>query len=514
MINLNLNLLPALLLASCLCGCGSGASAPSPLPPPPPQVTISISPASANVAAGGSQSFTASVPNNPGAIVIWQVNGVSGGSAATGTILGTGLIGLYTAPGSAANVVVSAVLQSDQTMSAKANVSVLAPHRIGVRTTSTLAELYDTVSGSSFVPRGNNYIRLATQTLPDGSSTLYHSTFNVGLYSANGVEGTLTSMQISGYNTVRVWLNGCCQNNTLGNPAGGLSTAYLANVADFLQRAKNHNIFVIFSTDWVPAFGGYTNNYAACTQFSGYNTLSLCAGGVQANISFFHDLAQGLVNQNAALDAVFAYELRNEYYYESNLAPLSWTSGTVVAADGQTYDMSSSASQQQMMYNGLIYFTDQVRAAVLAVDPTALVTVGFFTPQGPNPTRIGDPRVISVYPAMASSTADFVDLHGYPIVWSLTMAQLVQNYGFVGYQQQKPVLLGEYGAFTWAYPLASDAALGLQDWQFQSCTYNVDGWLLWTWDTNEHPAIWNALSQGGVIDQALSPASRPDPCSP
>jgi len=206
--------------------------------------------------------------------------------------------------------------------------------------------------------------------------------------------------------------------------------------------------------------------------------------------------------------------LRNEYYYESNLAPLSWTSGTVVAADGQTYDMSSSASQQQMMYNGLIYFTDQVRAAVLAVDPTALVTVGFFTPQGPNPTRIGDPRVISVYPAMASSTADFVDLHGYPIVWSLTMAQLVQNYGFVGYQQQKPVLLGEYGAFTWAYPLASDAALGLQDWQIQSCTYNVDGWLLWTWDTNEQPAIWNALSQGGVIDQALSPASRPDPCSP
>jgi hypothetical protein len=150
----------------------------------------------------------------------------------------------------------------------------------------------------------------------------------------------------------------------------------------------------------------------------------------------------------------------------------------------------------------------------LAVDPTALVTVGFFTPQGPNPTRIGDPRVISVYPAMASSTADFVDLHGYPIVWSLTMAQLVQNYGFVGYQQQKPVLLGEYGAFTWAYPLASDAALGLQDWQIQSCTYNVDGWLLWTWDTNEQPAIWNALSQGGVIDQALSPASRPDPCSP
>jgi hypothetical protein len=442
--------------------------------------------------------------------VVWEVDGVIGGIAATGTISATGL---YSAPNSAANVVVTTVLQSNQADFARASLSVLAPYRIGVRTTATLPEFDDRLSGNAFVPRGNNYIRLASQTLPDGSPTFYHSTFNVNLYSASTVEAALTNMQTSGYNTVRVWLNGCCQNG-IGNPAGGLSPAYLANVADFLQRAKNHNVFVIFSTDWVPSFGGYTNNYGSCTQFSGYNTLSLCAGGVQANISFFHDLAQGLVNQNAALDAVFAYELRNEYYYESNLAPLNWTNGMVAAADGQTYDMSSPASQQQMMDNGLIYFTDQVRAAIVAVDPTALVTVGFFPPHGPNPFLIGDPRIISVYPAIANSTADFVDLHGYPIVWNLTMTQLVQNFGFVGYQQQKPTLMGEYGAFTWAYPLASDAAAGLQDWQIQSCAYKFDGWLLWTWDTNEQPDIWSAVSQGGVIDQALSPSSRLDPCSP
>ena len=498
-----------LSLVGLIVGCGSGGNTPP--QPSPPQSTFSISPPSANVAAGGSQQFAPAMAGNANPAVIWAVNGIAGGTAATGTISPTGL---YTAPNGAASVVVSAVLQSNQTDTARASVSVLAPHRIGVRTPSTLAEFYDRASGNVFVPRGNNYIRLASQTLPDGSSTFYHSTFNVGLYSANGVEAALTNMQTSGYNTIRVWLNGCCQNNTLGNPAGGLSSAYLANVADFLRRAKNHNIFVIFSTDWVPAFGGYTNDYGACTQFGGYNTLSLCAGGVQANISFFHDLAQGLVKQNAPLDAIFAYELRNEYYYESNLAPLNWTSGTVTAADGQTYDMSNPTSQQQMTDNGLIYFVNQVQAAIIAVDPTALVTVGFFTPQGPNPTRIGDPRVISVYPAIASSAADFVDLHGYPTVWNLTMSQLVQNYGFVGHQQQKPVLMGEYGAFTWAYPLASDAAAGLQDWQVQSCAYSFDGWLLWTWDTNEQPDIWNALSIGGAIDQGLSPASRPDPCSP
>jgi hypothetical protein len=490
-----------------LCACAGGNVGSIPIS----QASVSILPASASMAAGAPQQFTASVPGNAGAAVIWQVNGVIGGSTSTGTISATGL---YTAPNSAANVVVSMALQSNQASSAKANVSVLAPHRFGVRTTSTLAEFYDRSSGNTFVPRGNNYIRLAPETLPDGSVSIYHSTFDVGAYDASGADAALTNMRTSGYNTVRVWLNGCCHDNTLGNPGGGLSSAYLANLADFLRRAKSHSIFVILSTDWVPAFGGYTSNYASCTQFGGYNTLNLCAGGVQANVSFFHDLARGLVNQNAALDAIFAYELRNEYYYESNMLPLSLTSGTVTTADGQTYDMSSPISQQQMMDNGLIYFSNQVRAAILAVDPTALVTVGFFVPQGPNPTRVGDPRVISVYPAIASSAIDFVDVHGYPIVWNLTMAQLVQNYGFVGYQQQKPVMMGEFGAFTWAYPLASDAAAGLQSWQIQSCAYNFQGWMLWTWDTNEQPSRWNALSQGGVIDQALSPALRPDPCSP
>jgi len=46
----------------------------------------------------------------------------------------------------------------------------------------------------------------------------------------------------------------------------------------------------------------------------------------------------------------------------------------------------------------------------------------------------------------------------------------------------------------------------------KSSAYDIDGWMLWTWDTNEQPDLWNAMSDGGVIDQALSPKTRPDPC--
>ena len=396
-----------------------------------------------------------------------------------------------------------------------AGLTVLASHRVGVRPAGSFAEFYDRTTGATFTPRGNNYIRLATLTDRNGNPQLAHSTFAVGLYDQTGAENALAAMQANGYNVVRIFLEGCCQ-NTIGDPAGGLSSAYIANVVDFLQRARAHGIFVLITTSWLPAFGGYGPNCPQYPQFNDVNLFKLCPGAVPDSVKFWQDFVQALINKSAPLDAVFAYELDNEYYYSSTAAPLSWTSGTITTANGQTYDMGSQTSRQKMMDDGLIYFTDQMRAAILTLDPTALVTVGFFPPQGPNPTRIGDFRVIEVYPAMADSTADFVDLHAYPLPNDLTLPQIVQNYAFdgTGTQQQKPIIMGEFGGFLSEYATATAAATGLTNWQVQSCTYNFKGWLLWTWDTAEQPELWNALSSGGPINASLAPASRPNPCSP
>src|SRR5215831_12403613 len=118
----------ALLLTSVLIGCGNGASGS----PPPPRPSISITPASANIAAGGSQQFAASISGNTNPSLTWQVNGVAGGNATLGMISASGL---YTAPLSAASLTISAVLQSNQNDVGKAQVTVLAPHHFGVRTT-------------------------------------------------------------------------------------------------------------------------------------------------------------------------------------------------------------------------------------------------------------------------------------------------------------------------------------------------------------------------------------------
>src|SRR5260370_6842714 len=104
------------------------------------------------------------------------------------------------------------------------------------------------------------------------------------------------------------------------------------------------------------------------------------------------------------MDAIFAYEIWDEYYYQAARAPLNSTSGTITTANGQTYDMSSQASRQQIMDDGLVYFADQVRASILALDPTALATITFFPPECPNPSPTRDSPIIQVYPAIASPT--------------------------------------------------------------------------------------------------------------
>src|SRR5262249_11413369 len=139
-----------------------------------------------------------------------------------------------------------------------------------------------------------------------------------------------------------------------------------------------------------------------------------------------------------------------------------------------------------------------------------------FEPQTPNPSRIGDPRVIQLYPAVANATIDFVDLHAYPGI-DLTLPQYIQNFGSLNYPQ-KTVLMGEFGAFHQFFPAIQQGADALRQWQAASCPLNVRGWLLWTWDESAAEQggqpLWNALDGMGEVDLALRPISRPNPCLP
>jgi hypothetical protein len=111
------------------CSGGSGAGAPSNGgPDAPTPVTVSISPSSAQIAAGASVDFIATVQNATNLGVNWQVNGLAGGNSSVGTIAPSGAgTATYTAPANVSAplmVTVGAVSQADATKSGSATVTI------------------------------------------------------------------------------------------------------------------------------------------------------------------------------------------------------------------------------------------------------------------------------------------------------------------------------------------------------------------------------------------------------
>ncbi|MBT9329580.1 beta strand repeat-containing protein [Paracidobacterium acidisoli] len=101
-----------------------------------PPVAVSIAPTTAQVVAGKSQQFTATVINTTNTTVIWSLAGSGCSGSACGTLSSSGL---YTAPAtlpSPAQVTVKATSVADSTKSASATVTLLPPVAISLAPTT------------------------------------------------------------------------------------------------------------------------------------------------------------------------------------------------------------------------------------------------------------------------------------------------------------------------------------------------------------------------------------------
>ncbi|GAB4489946.1 MAG: hypothetical protein Fur0016_17540 [Anaerolineales bacterium] len=343
----------------------------------------------------------------------------------------------------------------------------------------------------------------------DGSSTFGHSLFDPGKYNSLRVSGDLAKMHNDGYNVVRVFLSP----DTMGSASGGFSPAYIKNIVEFLKFAKTNKMYVMFTLDWLPGGKwGEILNADFCDTFALMNANFLPSAGLKANEIFFQDFAIELIKLGAPTEYIWSYQLRNEMFYDMDQPPLSFTSGMVTTANGKTYDMSSADDKKRMIEENNVFWLDSVRAAILEVDPTALVSVGFFHPQLPNRSRVGDPRYVVSEPAMRQSQIDFVDLHAYP-GFELNLKQHVENFGVNG-MEEKHIIMGEFGGEISRFSSIQDAANRFVKWQVESCSYGFDGWIFWTWDLTEQPDFFNALMQEGAINGVLAPVIRPNPCQP
>jgi hypothetical protein len=384
----------------------------------------------------------------------------------------------------------------------------LAPigeHRVGIRSGEGPAQFYDRETGAQFVPRGANYAR--NERNADGA--VVDRVF--ADYDPAAVDADLAAMKDLGYTAVRVALENC-RKDCIGDPAGGLRDKYLASLADFLRRAKKAGLPVFLQSNDLPEEGGFVPKIEAtcCGMFDGYlNSQYFHPVGLETYRDYWTAALQGLRAHGAPLDAILAYDLRGELFVVENTPPLSLRRGTVTTANGRTYDLADPSARRRLVDEGIVYWVDQVAAAIRAVDPGGLVAVGEFAPNAPTAWRGEDPRAPPTIDTFLRTSVDFVDVHVYP--GYVPLAQLMANAGVTG-DEPVPVVIGEYGAFRFAFANPAAGAEGLMRWQADSCDYGIAGWFHWIWSGSNDAEVWTGADGEGAINRVLSPRERPDPC--
>src|SRR5712664_1164953 len=135
-------LVTAVFTFGCSGGVATSVASSSPPPnPAPSSVSVTLTPTTSSVLLGNAQTFTPSVTGSTNTAVSWSVNGVPGGTPATGTITAAGV---YTAPQILpvlTNVTVTAQSVADPAKQASATITILSDITVALSPTVVGVEL-------------------------------------------------------------------------------------------------------------------------------------------------------------------------------------------------------------------------------------------------------------------------------------------------------------------------------------------------------------------------------------
>jgi hypothetical protein len=323
-------------------------------------------------------------------------------------------------------------------------------------------------------------------------------------------------MESLGFNTVRILIDTCNPDSGCSGtgPTGKLvNPGYLDNLADFLRIAGDHGLVVLVASNTLPDNSWWVNETGRLQDgdFEGSANEFLNPRSVPLYVDYWHQLVQGLVDRGAPTQNVLGYELRQEHHFWLTDAPLRLDEGLITTVNGQTYDMSIQEDKDRIVDEGLVYWADLLRDEIRSIDPTALVTVGFFTPNYPNQVNgPNEQRLVRTSYFLRHSSMDFVDLHHYPGN-GVDDTDIWENFDIAG-AEAMPILLGEFGAIRPWWPSAAAGAAGVMALEVEACRVGFDGFLVWAWRGDLADDIWWASEGEGEIAKVVAPVNRPDPC--
>ncbi|WP_075590852.1 cellulase family glycosylhydrolase [Labilibacter marinus] len=345
----------------------------------------------------------------------------------------------------------------------EANPSNINPSRrgqVGVRSNNGIMEFFDTKNNVKFTPMGYNYTHLLEFTYNDTTLT-GHATFNHEYYNAEVTNSLLAQLQEAGYNTIRIFLNPLL----LATNKTELNQDYFQNIVDFITKADQHEISVIITTDMIP-IAYYNTEIKSEKDIWWWNTQFIYKAEIDLEINFWQTFIDELKNNTVPLEAILAYEIRNEFFFHPDYPPFNQDSGIVEHPNGISYNMSVESERNALLDVSFLHWTSTVRNAIREKDSKALVTVGFYAPE-----PLGKPS----NKAITQSELDFIDIHMYP---EHALLGEYANYFDLVANKSKLIIMGEFGYIENKNVSINKVTDILLDWKNEAISnYHIDGWL-------------------------------------
>jgi uncharacterized protein (DUF1800 family) len=316
-------------LAMAAAGCAgygssrSGGTTPPNQPTTPQQNGITVTPATATLQGGVSETFTAKANDGSSLTFTWAVNGVTGGSPATGMITAAGVYTAPQFPPSANVVTISAAAANDATRNGSSVVTLNnpTPQITSVTPTSVAVGNFSlTVNGTNFAPGATLMFATTALTTTRVSATQLSAT------------GTATASQVGTVNL------------TVQNPNPGL----IASAAVQETVTGPSNISVSVTPVNATVRGGATQTFAAAV-----------AGSTNTNVTWS---VNGTAGGSAALGTINAAGL----YTAPNNLP---TPNTVTVTATSAADATKQGHSAVTLENPL--------PVVTSVSPTTIATGSF-----------------------------------------------------------------------------------------------------------------------------------------
>jgi uncharacterized protein (DUF1800 family) len=306
--------------AVCLGGCTSSLTTG---PGPTPTVTVTVSGASTD-RLGAATQFAASVSGTSNTAVVWQVSGVTNGSASVGTI---STAGLYTAPAampSPTSVTITAVSKASTSASGSLTLQLQNPVPVITGTTATqvgssLSYAVDIV-GTGFVPtsviqaggsaQATTYVSAtelqATVTVASGATSLGVAVTNP---NPGGSTSAVTNIAITFFSTTATAAARLLDQATFGPTLTDIQHVQQVGIAGYLQEqfAQPTTTLATITTNPLPAQCLANNSAYPCAESEWWQAAITGPDQLRQRVAFALSLMFVVSTQSIPGQAIPAY---------------------------------------------------------------------------------------------------------------------------------------------------------------------------------------------------------------